>query len=320
MIPKKKSWLFTKLALAVGGAGYAVYTYKNFQDALAKQSVYDISPYKLALYRTIPLSCMTAVAGKIASWQVPVMFRKPFYGAFAWMYECDLNESLPLETYPTFNDFFTRRLHNGLRPISDATLVSPADGKIIALGKLGEGDFYPEQVKGVRYPLKQLLKSQYEEFIRKRSSGRELYYCSVYLAPGSYHRFHSPVEKFAVRSIEHIPGEVLPVAPWVMRLIPGLVSLNERAVIGGSWKYGQMYMVPVGATNVRSISLRWPKYQKVISERLPKGQEIGQFEMGSLVILVFEGPKDFSWLVEPGSWVKYGVALGDSRKSSWWPF
>ncbi|PJF19944.1 Phosphatidylserine decarboxylase-related domain-containing protein [Paramicrosporidium saccamoebae] len=304
----QKSRPLLKLSLGLAALGYGYYTFDNVRDAMKRQSVYDISPYKLALYRTVPLSFMTTLAGKVAAFKVPVWLRRPFYGAYAKLYDCDMSESAPLESYATFNEFFTRPLHAGLRPVSPDSLVSPADGKILSFGKLDSTTgLYPEQIKGVRYPLR--------TFVRSESLDQELYYCSVYLAPGSYHRFHSPVDNFKVKKVENIPGEVLPVAPWVMRLIPGLVSLNERAVISGTWKYGNMYMVPVGATNVRSIQLKWPS--GVVSDKLKKGDEVGQFEMGSLVVLLFEGPKDLKWSVQPDQWVKYGESLGAEPRRSW---
>lgn len=309
-------------AAAAGGVGYAVYTYKNLQTALQERPVDGVSPYPLALFRTLPLNSLTAMAGRVASLNVPECLRRPFYGAFAWLYSCNLDESALLSTYPTFNHFFTRELKDGLRPVSSASLVSPADGKLLACGRLdGTTELFPEQVKGVKYSLRRLLGEQFEELGLHAQPSKTLHYCSVYLAPGSYHRFHSPADRWNVGSVRRVRGEVLPVAEWAMKLFPGLVSLNERAVISGSWRYGKMVMIPVGATNVSTISLKWGDGVLSRPERLAKGEQVGQFELGSLVILIFEAPKNFSWAVSPGSWLKYGQALGESRTQfSWWPF
>lgn len=311
----KRKLSLGKLAVLSTGVGYTYYAYRNFCDGLANESVYRVSPYKLVLYRVLPLSGMTSLAGRFASLSIPTWLRRPLYGAFSWLYGCDMTESEPLESYPTFNHFFTRSLKTGLRPVSSHALVSPADGKILALGKLDpSAELFPEQIKGVRYPLARFL----GEEVRGDPARGEMYYCSVYLAPGSYHRFHSPAEAFAVDRITHIRGEVLPVAPWMMRLVPGLVSLNERAVLHGRWKHGRLFMAPVGATNVRSITFKIPTETRCV---LHKGQEVGQFEMGSLVVLVFEGPPGLEWKVEADKWVRCGEALADVPASrSWWPF
>lgn len=317
MVPAaaKKPYRVFRIAAWSSAIGYGYYTFRNFQDALDKESVYAVSPYKLALYRVLPLSSMTWLAGHFAALPIPIWLRGPLYGAFSWLYDCNLGESAPLESFSTFNHFFTRSLNPGLRPISRDALVSPADGKILALGTLDSStELYPEQIKGVKYPLDRFLGRRLE----RRTADRELYYCSVYLAPGSYHRFHSPTDSFAVDHVHHIKGEVLPVAPWLMRLIPGLVSLNERAILSGRWKHGCMFMAPVGATNVRSISFAIPTEHRSV---LTKGQEVGQFEMGSLVVLVFEAPSNLQWKVGVNEWIKFGEPLADLQGRSFrWPF
>lgn len=314
-------WL--KGALAAAGAGYLYYAIQTMREAREKCAFYNIPPYKLALLRTIPLSAMTSAAGRLAALRVPPWLRGPLYGSYAWLYGCDLDECAPLASYETFNHFFARPLKPQSRPIAGAAMVAPADGKVLSFGRLSRDgqELYPEQIKGVRYPLRLLLRSSFAEFGGERKAS-DLYYCSVYLAPGSYHRFHSPVEGFCVGRVERVAGEALPVAPWLMKLVPGLVSLNERAIISGSWRHGRLCMVPVGATNVRSISLRWPESESGIESpphRLGKGDEVGQFNMGSLVVLIFEAPKAWSWKIAHGDWIKMGETLGDVVPGrSWW--
>lgn len=316
----------------MGAVSYAYYSYRNYREAVARESIYKVSPYKVVLYRALPLGCLTSFAGRLAALPVPSWLRGPLYGAFANFYNCDMGESAgDLRSFSTFNEFFTRALKPNIRPIDiEASMVSPADGKILAYGKLdfadrSEDDMFPEQIKGVRYPLRTFLGSAHKDIDMRPGKGSSWYYCTIYLAPGSYHRFHCPVDDFKVTSIQRIPGEVLPVAPWLMCLIPGLVSLNERAIIAGNWDQGRrrIFMVPVGATNVRSIKLRWPIEMCHPGERLQKGEEVGRFEMGSLVALIFEGPSDFVFSPPLEAWVKYGQALGRDihRPSSllrWW--
>ena len=300
-----------KIMLGAGVLSYAYYVYKDFKEAMARESVYRISPYRLFLYRTLPLSLSTYLAGKASSWKIPRWLRAPLYGSFSQIYGCDLSECESLETYPTFNDFFKRKLRVGVRHIVDEEMVSPADGQILAYGKLDDTTgLFPEQIKGVRYPLEKFLGK--ESITLDFGNGKSLYYCTIYLAPGSYHRFHSPANDFKVKSVERVPGELLPVAPWLLRRMPGLVSLNERAVISGWWKYGRMFMVPVGALNVGSITIA----EKI--DRVKRGEEMGNFEMGSLIALVFEGPADFKFIPAKQQWLKYGEALGSRTSDKSW--
>lgn len=149
--------------------------------------------------------------------------------------------------------------------------MSPCDGRILNFGRVDKG--YLEQVKGVNYSLRAFLGDQtwpknvpasqspsadlddpelYEKSILYNPEANALYHCVIYLAPGDYHRFHSPTdwEMFYRR---HFPGELFSVNPSVARWLQGLFNLNERVVYYGQWKYGFFSMSPVGATNVGSI-------------------------------------------------------------------
>ncbi len=296
------------LLLALG-ALYAGYAAWNVADALQKRSVYDVCPYQLALFRTVPLGLMTRAAGAFAALHVPLAARRPLYGAFAAVYGCDLSECDSVDTYPTFNAFFTRALRPGSRRIDAAApLVSPVDGRMYACGRLDEsGGVFPAAVKGLRYPLARLLGLAPGEAPPAAQSGNALFYAAIYLSPGAYHRFHAPADSWAVERIRRIPGEVLPVAPWIMRRLPLLPMLNERAVLDGAWAHGRMAMVPVGATNVRSIRLSAEVAPGAV---LGRGAEVGRFDMGSLVVLVFEAPSAFAFVPTEGSDVRLGEALG----------
>ncbi|KAG8624448.1 hypothetical protein KVT40_007515 [Elsinoe batatas] len=193
-----------------------------------------------------------------------------------------------------------------------------------------------------------------------------LYYIVVYLAPGDYHRFHSPVS-WVVSSRRHFAGELYSVAPYLQRTLPGLFTLNERVVLLGKWKWGFFSFTPVGATNVGSIKINFDRelrtnslttdteadraaaqakekgepysgfaeatYQNASSvlggHALKRGQEMGGFQLGSTVVLVFEAPKGrrpsfdegftgdldarkggLRWKVKAGQHVRVGEALG----------
>jgi len=193
-----------------------------------------------------------------------------------------------------------------------------------------------------------------------------LYYVVVYLAPGDYHRFHSPTAWVAEKR-RHFAGELYSVSPYLQRTLPGLFTLNERVVLLGRWRWGFFSFTPVGATNVGSIKINFDRELRTNSlttdtaadcaaqeaaERgepysgfaeatyegaspilhghaLRRGEEMGGFQLGSTVVLVFEAPKGqrpsldegwmgenmkrkggWNWAVEKGQKVKMGQALG----------
>lgn len=193
-----------------------------------------------------------------------------------------------------------------------------------------------------------------------------LYYIVVYLAPGDYHRFHSPVS-WVVGTRRHFAGELYSVSPYLQRTLPGLFTLNERVVLLGKWRWGFFSFTPVGATNVGSIKINFDRElrtnslntdtaadraaqvakekgqpysgfaeatyaaaSKVLNGHpLKRGEEMGGFQLGSTIVLVFEAPKGrrpsfdegfmggpedrkggFRWNVSTGQKVKYGESLG----------
>lgn len=170
---------------------------------------------------------------------------------------------------------------------------------------------------------------------------KRLFFAVVYLAPGDYHRFHSPVN-WVVERRRHFVGELYSVSPYLQNRLPNLFTLNERVVLLGRWKYGMFSMTPVGATNVGSIKIHFDRELRTNSlthyatkadseggfaeanyrgasallggHPLVKGAEIGGFNLGSTVVLVFEAPGSeeggFRWMVERGQYIKVGEALG----------
>lgn len=165
--------------------------------------------------------------------------------------------------------------------------------------------------------------SEYKRHLLHDPEENELYQLIVYLAPGDYHRFHSPAETH-IKYRRHFQGDLLSVNPCVACWIPDLFVLNERAAYMGEWQHGFFSMTMVGATNVGSIkvhcdetlstnSKRWGK--GVRHKDLPmntsweKGQEVGEFRMGSTVVLLFEAPRNFQFNVTGGDKIKVGQSL-----------
>lgn len=169
----------------------------------------------------------------------------------------------------------------------------------------------------------------------------DLFYVVIYLAPGDYHRFHSPVTW--VTSIRrHFVGELYSVAPYFQKSFNNLFVINERVSLLGYWKYGFFSMTPVGATNVGSIKLNFDKdlvtnksrfneqktkkntcYEASYEDAskllggqpLLKGDEMGGFMLGSTVVLVFEAPKDFKFTIDQNDYVKMGQKLGELNEN-----
>ncbi|KAK3812252.1 MAG: phosphatidylserine decarboxylase [Benniella sp.] len=173
--------------------------------------------------------------------------------------------------------------------------------------------------------------ADYRQLLKLRP-GNALFFCVIYLAPGDYHRFHSPTN-WVAETRRHFSGELYSVSPWMVKKLQDLFVLNERVVLLGKWRYGFFSMVPVGATNVGSIVLNFDKELRTNSRedrhrrgfgelsysgvsRLLNGQplrvgdEMGGFKLGSTVVLVFEAPEKFKFVIEAGQRVKMGQALG----------
>ncbi|CAG8544429.1 2442_t:CDS:2 [Acaulospora morrowiae] len=162
--------------------------------------------------------------------------------------------------------------------------------------------------------------------------GNALFFCVIYLAPGDYHRFHSPTN-WVVESRRHFAGELFSVSPYMVKLMPDLFVLNERVVLLGRWRYGFFAMIPVGATNVGSIKINFDRalrtnrkedlaigtYTEASYKNASKllsgyplriSDEIGGFRLGSTVVLVFEAPLNFKFSLESNQKIKYGQKLG----------
>jgi len=150
-----------------------------------------------------------------------------------------------------------------------------------------------------------------------------LYFVVIYLAPGDYHRFHSPTS-WVVERRRHFAGELFSVSPFVAQRLADLFVLNERVTLLGRWRYGFFSMIPVGATNVGSIKINFDQALRTnVRGKLPPpgtfreatyagastllngqplapGDEMGGFRLGSTIVLVFEGPKDWAWRIDAG--------------------
>lgn len=379
----------------------------------------------------LPLRSMSQLWGYLNSLVLPVWFRPYGFKLYSYIFGCNLDECVPedLTQYDSLGEFFYRELKPNARPIADAELVSPADGRVLHLGSIVGSKV--EQVKGITYSLEALLGTEGqavhtkqidrqaasssvgggetpvvddEHFaninnipyslsslmgkdgaaeVREDSTERDedehdasvadarkdfahdakvaaemgrsaigsatdrahefgtlrpdhkLMFCVIYLAPGDYHRFHSPCA-WVVERRRHFTGDLFSVSPYVANRLRNLFVLNERVALLGRWKNGFFSMVPVGATNVGSILINFDETlrtntrtrthpahtftEAVYSQAsvlkgqpLLPGEEMGGFRLGSTVVLVFEAPKNFQFTVKPGDKVRVGQALTEEE-------
>lgn len=230
--------------------------------------------FKVSMYKMLPLRTFSRLWGYVMNdVPLPVFIRSPILRAYSRSFGCNVEEALvdDLKQYKNLGEFFKRELKPGVRPISSTNgIVSPADGTIVHFGKASEGKL--EQVKGITYPIENFLgpptwknannnESNLSESYQKRllkNPENELYHCVVYLAPGDYHRFHSPAS-WKVKFRRHFPGALLSVKPTFVSWLPGLFHINERVVYYGDWKHGFFSMAAVGATNVGSVKVYFDK-------------------------------------------------------------
>lgn len=227
-----------------------------------------------------------------------------------------------LKQYPSFNRFFTRELKPGARPIADGEqiVVSPVDGAISQCGPIdGDAIF---QAKGHQFDLTALL-GGLETRARPFSNGT---FATIYLSPRDYHRIHMPVDG-TLREMVYIPGRLYPVNNPSTRTVPGLFARNERVAAIFDTPIGPMAMVLVGALFVGSIETVWAgeitppngpfvqckHYNEENPVALKQGEEMGRFNMGSTVILLFGAQAiKLDLDLQPSSTLKMGTGIAQT--------
>jgi phosphatidylserine decarboxylase len=323
------------LGLALTG-GVGLYLVNSFQQIRQidhyindQKDPHEVLPYnwQATIYRTLPYRAISRLWGKLTSTELPVFLRAPIYKSWAYIFGSNLDEikAGSLDEYSSLAEFFVRELKEGARPYDKNDLVSPVDGAVLYFGTAENG--LVEQVKGVTYSLRSFLGEK--RLWEKTSPGNQLYQIVFYLAPGDYHRFHSPANwDVAIR--KHFPGELLSVNPGVVKMVRGLFVFNERIVLNGIWTHGFFSMSAIGATNVGSMKIVFdkdiqtnlptailngqPLEKKYLEElKLKQGDEVGSFNLGSTIVLIFEAPQSFHFTVQSGQKIKLGQSFGLMR-------
>ena len=249
----------------------------------------------MKLMGVLPKSSLSLAVGAATRAPAPAAVHQAAMRLFAKRYGVNLEEAeFGIEGYARFSDFFARGLKPGSRPIAPGrnVLVSPVDGVISQIGTTTE-DGQLVQAKGIDYSLAQLLGDA--DAARTYAGGA---FTTIYLSPRDYHRIHAPLEG-DITGWSYLPGEFWPVNPASVASKRALFAVNERLVTYLSTPAGRCAVVMVGATCVSRIRVT---FSDVVTHagrpgevctfstppHIAKGGELGRFEMGSTVILLFE--------------------------------
>ncbi|XP_043405166.1 phosphatidylserine decarboxylase proenzyme, mitochondrial isoform X3 [Chelonia mydas] len=246
-----------------------------------------LQPTSKAVYRRAPTRLLSRLWGVLTGLALPRWLRRPLLALYVWAFSVNMAEAAEedLSSYRSLGELFRRPLKPWVRPIAPHDMVSPADGCIVHLGRVRRSRL--EQVKGMTYSLESFLGPQdWREDGGQGLSpwwrrGHRLYQCVIYLAPGDYHRFHSPTN-WHIQHRRHFPGS----------LMSDLRTNCARHVQG---RYHDCSY------------LAWAEPAGVPA---PKGAGLGEFNLGSTIVLLFQGPRRFGFRASAGRRVRVGQALG----------
>jgi phosphatidylserine decarboxylase len=266
----------------------------------------------------MPKQLLTVLAGKFASARLggvtTAVIRR-----FVARYGVNMQEAAnpDIASYASFNEFFTRPLREGARPLADADFICPVDGAISQFGAIERDSIF--QAKGHSYTTTTLVGGD-ADLAAQFADGS---FATLYLSPKDYHRIHMPCAG-RLRRMIYVPGELFSVNPTTARGVPGLFARNERVVCVFDSEFGPFVLTLVGATIVGSMATVWhgivnPPRSHSVREwhydnrqiALQKGQEMGRFLLGSTVVMLF--PKDtlnFNPEWEPAKAIRMGEAMG----------
>jgi phosphatidylserine decarboxylase len=251
--------------------------------------------------------------------------RNTFLRIFLSNFRIEMGEARQPDPYAyrSFNDFFTRALRPDARPVASdpAVVVSPVDGTVSQCGELQQDSIL--QAKGRHYSVRELLGGDEAAAGVYRGGS----FACIYLAPYNYHRIHMPCEA-TVRSSLYVPGDLFSVNAATVRAVPRVFARNERLVCDFDTPLGRMAVILVGALFVGSIETVHcgevnppPRRRKApqpiergIGRRYARGEELGRFNMGSTIVLLFERDR-VAWdaALAPGSTVRLGRAIARVR-------
>ena len=266
----------------------------------------------------LPKQALTTLAGKFASARLGGLTTSVIRW-FVGRYNVNMAEAAnpDIASYTSFNDFFTRALKPGARPLAQADLICPVDGAISQFGPIAKDQVF--QAKGHTYSTTALVGGDAAAAARFDNG----HFATLYLSPRDYHRIHMPCAGELTRMV-HVPGDLFSVNPTTARGVPGLFARNERVVCFFESAQGPFVLVLVGATIVGSMATvwhgvvnqprpgeirRWDYADKPVE--LAKGAEMGRFLLGSTVVMLWpHGTLRFNPDWAPGGAVRMGQAMG----------
>lgn len=259
------------------------------------------------------VSLLSLVPRKLGSRTLGRVARSPasrwLVRAFVRAYQVDLSEAAgTLDDYPTLSSLFTRRLRDGLRPVSSDpdAIVSPVDGVCAYAGLSRRG----------RIPLTPRRSVALGELCAEPVEG-ERDVAVLYLSPRDYHRVHVPREG-TLKGFRYVPGTLWPVFPAAVRRVQDLFARNERMVVDVQTDRGPLTVVLVGAFGVGRIEVTGipltsnagaPPTAGTLDRPALRGDELGVFHLGSTVVLVAP-PGRWRWSVAAGDPVRVGQKIG----------
>lgn len=273
----------------------------------------------------LPQILISRLAGKLADSRPPAVLKNAVIRWFIGRYGVNMSEAAEqsLDSYPTFNDFFTRELRPDLRPLAGGrdTVISPVDGTLSQLGRITDDRIF--QAKGQSFSLTELLGGDAE----RAAPFADGEFATIYLAPRDYHRVHMPIAG-KLREMTYVPGRLFSVNPVTAAAVPRLFARNERVVTLFDTDTGPMAMVLVGAMIVGSVETRWAGVVAPATGRrevvrsdyrhqspavaYQRGEEMGRFRLGSTVILLFpRGATNWKGSFRSRDRVQLGQALGE---------
>ena len=270
----------------------------------------------------LPQRALTTFAGRIASAQAGSL-TTALIRRFIARYGVDMSEAAnpDITSYASFNDFFTRALRPGARPLSKADLICPVDGAVSQFGAIDSDQIF--QAKGHHYSTTALLGGD-AALAAQFQNG---HFATIYLSPRDYHRIHMPCHG-QLRRMVHVPGALFSVNPTTARGVPGLFARNERVVCVFDSARGPFVMVLVGATIVGSMATVWhgvvnpPRtgtlrswdYAGKPPVKLRQGDEMGRFVLGSTIVLLLPpGPLHFNPDWAPAHPLRLGQAMASKQ-------
>jgi phosphatidylserine decarboxylase len=266
----------------------------------------------------LPKRALTVYAGLVANSKLGATKR---IRKFIRQYGVNMDEAADPNPahYATFNEFFTRALKPGIRPLAQAPWVCPVDGAVSQFGGIERDQIF--QAKGHKYSTTALLGGDAAQAARFEDG----YFATIYLSPRDYHRIHMPCAG-TLRSMVYVPGDLFSVNPKTARGVPGLFARNERVVCHFDTAHGPMALVLVGATIVGSMATVWhgvvnPPRHPTVTEwnyedqniQLEQGAEMGRFLLGSTVVMLWPNlPMQFAPDWAPARPVRLGEKMADS--------